>query len=684
MAFFKRKDKTGDTDTSSQGGGGNSSSYESSKKEPTTSKITTTSKTATGVVSKQDQKINELTRKKTVLERTVEPIRARLATINKRIEQVENDIKKHASLPAEKQERKKKIDMNSELAGLENRQYELEMEIAAKQKEIDGFSKELNALGIATDELKRREEAERRKMEAANVTKLKTMKQLNMTFSFTNAVGRISETNEEAANIVTEETELLNKRADPSIDLQAVNKKLPSNGESFVSLESLARRLTINGSKNSYLFMVFDSDVTPPMQTVEDIVLKANNTMIGRSSIYFTNDYSKTDPKNYVAIVQLNERTILQDAISIAVGKTSEQTEELRQASSNKQASYGWIERAPNSDELRIILPYVVRRTLGAMKMLFMLGGNEPRSIIPIVPREIQALISNGTLSDNEKTSVIVASSDYGSDYLDIVNKAFHEKHIIKNSTEEDADNRLVTIPKNTGFYHYAGNAMFPKGSHTNLTSNNLLIIEDEVSTEHRQTLLDFYQKHPSFDSIALSTRPPVTASVSNGITMGRYISTVDIEVNGTIERNKQQLNLIDTIYNLFVFAGSHTNESFLMNLTELCARINYDPRCESSALVVWSTVPRNSAGTYAFMEKLDGKSQIDFVTFHYQKSKEIADFHLWLFTCYNKNKSTEKPPLLWELDLSTIYNNDLLRTTPYSAHPTIEVHEKQKESLKK
>jgi len=333
-------------------------------------------------------------------------------------------------------------------------------------------------------------------------------------------------------------------------------------------------------------------------------------------------------------------------------------------------------------------LPFVVRRTLGAMKTLFALGETNSRAIIPIVPREIQALIGNGTLSDDEKTSV-VALLNQDINYLDVVDKAFHTKHVLKNPEDTNEDITPVTIPANTGLYHYSGNAMFPKGSHTNLTSNNLLIDDDEVNPEQRQILLDFYQKHPAFDSITLSTRPPITASVSNGITMGRYIATRDISVNGHIYPNGAKMNLINTIYNLFVFAGSHTNETFLMNLTELCARINYDPRCEQCALVVWSTVPRNDSGTYAFMEKLDGKSQIDLVSFHYQKHKEISDFHLWLFTSYDK-KRNETPPLLWEIDLATIYNNDLLRTTSYSTNPVIDINaaksekEKEKEKLGK
>ena len=500
-----------------------------------------------------------------------------------------------------------------------------------------------------------------------------------MTFSFTNSVGKIREVNNEATNLLRAfknvENELLTTKLNDSAPNNLKNVNTKRGGTEYVSLNSLARE--IDGK--SYFFLVFDSEKMAPLQEIEDVVAASALNMTSRSPFYLTNDYTRTNPKNYAAIVELNKKSVIQDAISIAVGKTNEQTKELRQNST--QSTYGWIERgyetdregeSIDTDELRIILPYIVRKTPYVIRNLFGMNELDKSRLIPIVPQSIRLLVES-------VEGVIQTAINSNKQFLDNVDNAFSKDHVYY-PPDKGGEHVYVQIDKGVGLYHYSGNVMFPRGSHTNLTSNNLMIDPEVIGEEQREMLLDFYQKHPAIDSFTLSTRPPLTASVNNGLTVARYVTTREFNINQSIKRRNLEIEMINKVYNLFIFPGSHTNESFLMNLTELCGRINYDLRCENCALIVWSNVPRSKDGSYNFLQKISGDSQVDIITFHQQKNKEIADFHLWLFTAYDKDGIKDEdrlPPLLWEMDYATVYSNDLLRVTPYGTNPVVSVNPK-------
>ena len=616
-------------------------------------------------------------------------VKEKQEALSDQIKDIESELKSKSLSDEEildKEEAITKIKRNNIALGKQSKQ--LAEDISKEQEKLKALGylteSEIKQIKEEQEEKERQqqeEEQEQQRLRKAHLEKElpKNLKQLNMTFSFTNSVGKIREVNNEAINLLREfkniENELLTKKLEDEAPNNLKNINSKRGGAEYVSLNSLARE--IDGK--SYFFLVFDSEKMAPLQEIEDVVAASALNMTSRSPFYLTNDYTRTNPKNYAAIVELNKKSVIQDAISIAVGKTAQQTKELRQNST--QSTYGWIERgyetdkegdSIDTDELRIILPYIVRKTPYVIRNLFGMNELDKSRLIPIVPQSIRLLVES-------VEGVIQTAINSNKQFLDNVDNAFSKNHVYS-PPDEGGEHTYVQIDKGVGLYHYSGNVMFPRGSHTNLTSNNLMIDPEVIGEEQREMLLDFYQKHPAIDSFTLSTRPPLTASVNNGLTVARYVTTRQFSINKSIKRKNVEIEMINKIYNLFIFPGSHTNESFLMNLTELCGRINYDSRCEKCAMIVWSNVPRNKDGSYNFLQKISGDSQVDIITFHHQKNKEIADFHLWLFTAYDKDSYKEEdrlPPLLWEMDYATVYSNDLLRVTPYGTNPVVSVSAK-------
>jgi hypothetical protein len=211
---------------------------------------------------------------------------------------------------------------------------------------------------------------------------------------------------------------------------------------------------------------------------------------------------------------------------------------------------------------------------------------------------------------------------------------------------------RFGKIAKGTTFYHYSGNATLPKGSHTNMTSFQMYVDKKGGFTQNdvdeRQEVKEFLQKHPTMDSVTLSTRPPLMASAKNGVALSRYVATREFDLS-TLK-----------VYNIFLFAGNTPNDEFLIKVPELCKRISWSEGCESVALMIWTQVGKNDV-LMSNIDRIDNKNVLDLITFHHVKNPRISQTHLSLFTGTSCDNIDEYPPLLWEFDLTPLYVNDLL-----------------------
>jgi len=438
--------------------------------------------------------------------------------------------------------------------------------------------------------------------------------QINPSFNFITQLGLILERNPKAESLWESRTK--KERA-----LFAANKKnpiTPTDDSKFVSLHSLAIQPDTN-EPTRYLFLVFSPDRLPVNK------FESLTKMDTEPTYFLSNDYTTIGEQYYVAVVELGSYNLNSKVIFVNTQK-------------KEQSDDGAVGYLKNVDGVPMIaLPQNIRANHEIMQKVF----NFKAGLSPMIPKAIQALVGQ-----DEKV-IKKSSASSNATFLDVVDSAFGNDYMFTNDKEFE-------IKKGTALYHYSGNATLPKGSHTNTTSMQILMDESKSTTQqNRQMTIEFMQKHPTFDSVTLGTRPPLTVSSKNGIAMARYLSTRNINLSRHVKK----------IYNIFLFTGNTRNEEFLLKLTELCKRISSSPDCEDVCLLVWSQLP-SDVTYFEELRHMDNKDFVDFVTFHYVKNPSFSKVHLNLFTGTDCDDVDRYPELLWEFDLTPLYVNDLLALT--------------------
>jgi hypothetical protein len=444
---------------------------------------------------------------------------------------------------------------------------------------------------------------------------------LNASFNFVTQLGLILERNpkaQEFMKVANTDVDAFYKPAQVEI---APNL---SRGD-YTSLYSYAFQPDTSVNER-FLYLVFGLD-NIPTNNFADLF----QTNFSGRRFCFTNKYTDIDDNAYFAVVKLNSKHEHSKAVFIDHRVDTD----IQQADLEKMMTC-YMTRLDTYNEqsaLMVAFPRIMADNYDLMSLIL----DTKQELSPIIPRAVQRLV----LQDSAiKRNIELTESKT---FLDLFKKTMREDYVFP---------RFGKIAKGTTFYHYSGNATLPKGSHTNMTSFQMYVDKKggfaQNDVDERQEVKEFLQKHPTMDSVTLSTRPPLMASAKNGVALSRYVATREFDLSSL------------KVYNIFLFAGNTPNDEFLIKVPELCKRISWSEGCESVALMIWTQVGKNDV-LMSNIDKIDNKNVLDLITFHYVKNPRISQTHLSLFTGTSCDNIDEYPPLLWEFDLTPLYVNDLL-----------------------
>lgn len=379
-----------------------------------------------------------------------------------------------------------------------------------------------------------------------------------------------------------------------------------------------------NNTELRYLYIVFNTDVNQfyaPLTSLNQLATAGENMSVQTPSFYFTNDYTRTHDKNYVAkfcvfsayahlfVVTDDESKWRNDfcCLKRVVKRT--------RTHASPAATYDETQLIPSKKmtRLKILSQYV----------------DTSFAIVPVIPYALQTVLHSGQASTFDRLM------------------AAFTLHDMANNAVLSSDS--VTIKEGTRLHHMTGTVNMPSGGQTNITNKKLAVTNDA----HKGRLPDFtkfLELYPCFGPVSLSTKAYNLASAMNGISTARYHVTRDTVLNDTAKNER--------VLHIYLYDGHLVNEKFRAEMPELVHRLCGETKSEKISILVWSTI-RPVPNMYEHTTTISSESSVDIITLQHEQNHALLPTHRRWFT---SQENGQLPAIACEYAMNASFVSDFTR----------------------